>query len=110
MHIHPPRDKMEATLLTDVQICQEQGDQHTDMCHPPLYLGLLGSGTQDQHIATSVKYWGHITPLLIKNAQENTFEEKLLFYVRQDSRAEKVETKSIISENKLWDAFHHNCD
>ena len=31
-------------------------------------------------------------------------------YALQDPRAEKVETKIVIFKNKLWEAFHQNCD
>ena len=32
------------------------------------------------------------------------------FCTFQDASVEKVETKSVISERKMWKAFHHNCD
>ena len=56
---------------------------------------------------------GRMVPDYTYSAKErtgNTIQEKRLFYTLQDKRAENLETKSVIYEKTLWDAFHHNCD
>ena len=49
--------------------------------------------------------WVRISPLPLKNAQENTISEKSLFFALQYARAEKVDTTSVISEENCGMQF-----
>ena len=52
-------------------------------------------------------------PSYIYSDKERTGNQNLIekfIYALQDTKEEKVETKSVIYEKKLRDAFQHNCD
>ena len=91
MHSQPTHNGMEASLLVDVQLRQEQGGHHPVPYQPPLHPGILNSGAKYQCTATTVVGWDHFTPLPLKKAQEKNLTE-FLFYTIQDAREEKVET------------------
>ena len=70
MHSQPPRNEIEVSLISDVQLRQYQGVYNSGTCHPLMYPEVLGSGTKYHRAETTGGGQGQLTTLPLKKARE----------------------------------------